>query len=56
MMRGSKTDEILSLIFILMAVAAGICYFAVKDRTVFLIIGGIAVGFRLLQYALRFFK
>jgi hypothetical protein len=55
MMRGSKTDNILSTIFILMAVAAGICFFAVEDRMVFWIIGGTAFVFRLVQYALRFF-
>jgi hypothetical protein len=55
MMRGSKTDEILSLIFMLLAVAAGVCFFAVSDRMVFWIVGGIAVVFRLIQYALRFF-
>ncbi|MDR1555435.1 MAG: MFS transporter [Tannerellaceae bacterium] len=55
MMRGSKTDEILSLIFMLLAVAAGICFFVADDRMVFWIVGGIAVVFRLIQYALRFF-
>jgi membrane-bound ClpP family serine protease len=55
MKRGSKTDDILSLIFILLAVAAGVCYFATTGRTAFWIIGGIAVVFRLVQYALRFF-
>jgi hypothetical protein len=54
-MRGSKTDDILSLIFILMTIAAGICFFVVKDRMVFWIIGGTAFVFRLVQYALRFF-
>ncbi|MDR1258567.1 MAG: hypothetical protein LBK65_04715 [Tannerellaceae bacterium] len=55
MKRGSRTDEILSLIFILMAVAAGICYFAADSKVAFWITGGIAVVFRLIQYALRFF-
>lgn len=55
MMRGSKTDEFLTLIFMLLAVAAIICFFAVSGRTVFLIVGGIAVVVRLVQYALRFF-
>lgn len=55
MMRGSKTDEILSLIFMLLALAAGICFFVAQDRMVFWIVGGIAVAFRLVQYALRFF-
>jgi hypothetical protein len=56
MMRGNKTDELLSLIFILLAVAAGICFFAVQNRMVFLVVGGIAVAFRLVHYALRLFK
>jgi hypothetical protein len=55
MRRGSRVDNILSLIFILLAVAAGVCYFAATDRMAFWIIGGIAVVFRLVQYALRFF-
>jgi hypothetical protein len=55
MMRGSKTDEILSLIFMLLAVAAGICFFVADDRMAFWIVGGIAIVFRLVQYALRFF-
>jgi hypothetical protein len=55
MKRGSKLDDILSLLFILMAIAAGVCYFAVDNRLVFWIIGGVAVVFRLIQYALRFF-
>ncbi|MDR2388180.1 MAG: MFS transporter [Tannerellaceae bacterium] len=56
MRRGSKIDDILSLIFILMAVAAGICFFAVDNRMTFWIVGGIAVIFRLIQYAFRFFN
>ncbi|MDR2811041.1 MAG: hypothetical protein LBB84_10905 [Tannerellaceae bacterium] len=56
MMRGSRTDELLSIIFILLAVAAGVCYFAVTNRMVFLVVGGVAVLFRLVQYALRFFN
>jgi hypothetical protein len=55
MKRGSKIDDILSLLFILMAIAAGVCYFAVDNKMVFWIIGGVAVVFRLIQYALRFF-
>lgn len=55
MKRGSKTDEVLSLIFMLLAVAAGVCFFVAPGRTAFWIVGGVAVGFRLVQYALRFF-
>jgi hypothetical protein len=56
MRRGSKIDDILSLIFILLAVAAGVCFFVVNDRMAFWAVGGVAVVFRLIQYALRFFN
>jgi hypothetical protein len=56
-MRGSKLDEILTLVFMLLAIAAGVCYFAVNDgHRTFLYIGGIAVVLKLVQYFLRFFK
>lgn len=55
MMRGSKTDEVFTLLFMLLAIAAIICYFAVTGRLAFLILGGIAVVLRLIQYALRHF-
>jgi hypothetical protein len=38
-----------------MAIAAAVCYFAVDNRMVFWIVGGFAVIFRIVQYALRFF-
>lgn len=53
-MRGSKTDQILTLIFMALAIAAVICYFAVSDRTAFLYCGGIAIVIRLVQYLMRF--
>lgn len=53
-MRGSKIDEILTLVFMLLAVAAIVCFFAVSDRSVFLYCGGAAVVLRLIQYLLRF--
>lgn len=54
MRRGSKADEILSLAFMLLAVAAGVCYFAAGQK-VFFIVGGIAVLMRIAQYIMRFF-
>jgi hypothetical protein len=54
MKRGSKTDDILSLLFMLLAVAAGICFFS-AGRTVFYILGSLAVIMRIVQYILRFF-
>jgi hypothetical protein len=56
MMRGSRTDEIFTLLFMVLAIAAVVCFFAVDNRTVFLILGGISVVIRLVQYALRFFR
>ena len=45
MTRGSKADEILTLVFMLLAIAAVVCYFAVSDKAVFLYCGGrIAAG------------
>ncbi|SEF40279.1 hypothetical protein [Parabacteroides chinchillae] len=54
MKRGSKIDEILTLLFMLLAIAAVICYFAVNDRSVFLYCGGAAIVLRLAQYVVRF--
>ncbi|MDR1676103.1 MAG: hypothetical protein LBR86_06525 [Tannerella sp.] len=55
MKRGSKTDEVLTLLFMLLAVAAVICFFAVDSRMAFIICGGVAVLLRMAQYILRFF-
>lgn len=54
MNRGSRTDSILTLVFMTLAVAAVVCYFAVTDHTAFLVCSGLAVVLRLLQYAMRF--
>ncbi|MDR3260966.1 MAG: hypothetical protein LBT78_03940 [Tannerella sp.] len=55
MTRGSKADELMTLLFMLLAIAAIICYFAVGNRLVFLICGGAAVVLRIIQYILRIF-
>lgn len=54
MARGSKIDSILTLLFMVLAIAAVVCYFAVSDRTAFLYFGGAAVCLRLIQYVMRF--
>ena len=54
MTRGSKADEILTLVFMLLAIAAVVCYFAVSDKAVFLYCGGAAIVLRLVQYVLRY--
>lgn len=54
MKRGSRADAILTLVFMLLAIAAVVCYFMVTDRTAFLYCGGAAIVMRLVQYVLRF--
>lgn len=55
MKRGSRADEAFTLLFMLLAIGAIICYFAVPDRAVFFTLGGIAVILRVIQYVLRYF-
>ena len=54
--RGSPADGIMSVVFMVLAIAAGICYFSVDDRRVFFVLAGVAVIFRIIQYAIRFFR
>jgi hypothetical protein len=56
MRRGSKADEIITMVFMAFAVIAGGCLLFVNDRLYFYIFGGIAVITRVIQYILRFFK
>lgn len=54
-MRGSKIDTVLTWLFMVLAVAAVICYFAFPgDRIPFLYCGGAAICFRLVQYLMRY--
>ncbi len=54
MRRGDRWDELFTLLFMLLAIAAGILYFAVKgNRLPFIVCGGVAVVLRLTQYFLR---
>lgn len=54
MKRGSRLDELFTLIFMALAIAAIVCFFAVTNRTWFLSLGGIAVVMRVVQYILRY--
>ncbi|MDH6303962.1 hypothetical protein M2459_000293 [Parabacteroides sp. PF5-5] len=56
MFRGSKADEVLTLLFMLLAIGAIVCYFAVSNRGVFLAVAGVAVIMRIVQYLMRYFK
>jgi membrane protein YdbS with pleckstrin-like domain len=55
MKRGGRLEELLTLLFMLLAIAAAICFFAVDSRLPFWICGGAAVFLRMAQYTLRFF-
>ncbi len=57
MKRGSKIDEIVTLVFMLLAIATVVCLFLTSvDRSTDLAIGGVAVVVRIIQYILRFFN
>lgn len=56
MIKGSRTDEVFTLLFMLLAIAAVVCFFAVKGHLVFYICGIAAVVVRVLQYILRYLK
>ena len=54
MRRGDRWDELFTLLFMLLAIAAGILYFTGKgNRLPFIVCGGVAVVLRLTQYFLR---
>ncbi len=54
MKRGDRWDELFTLLFMVLAIAAGILYFTVRDnRLPFILCGGAAVVLRLTQYFLR---
>lgn len=56
MERGSKTDQIMTIIFMVLAVIAVICLLFANSRIYFLSFAGVALLLRITQYALRFFK
>ncbi|MCD7935397.1 MAG: hypothetical protein LUG98_00900 [Tannerellaceae bacterium] len=55
-MRGSKLDELMTLLFMILAAVAVLVVFITNNRQYFLVIAGIAVVIRLVQYLLRFVK
>lgn len=48
-------DQLLTVLFMLVAVAAFVIFFTISDRTIFLYVGGVAVVLRLFQYGLRYY-
>jgi hypothetical protein len=55
MKKGDKWDELLTVLFMILAIAAIVVYFAKPTQPYYLICGGTAIGIRIVQYALRFF-
>ena len=54
MRRGDRWDELFTLLFMLLAIAAGVLYFTVKEnRLPFMLCGGAAILLQLVQYFLR---
>lgn len=53
-MEQGKINKILTLIFMVLAVASVILYFTVDDKTIFWYCGGAAVCIRLTQYLMKF--
>ncbi|MBR5296782.1 MAG: hypothetical protein IKU29_02805 [Parabacteroides sp.] len=55
MVRGNKINTILTIIFMVLAAVAVICYFAIPENKLpFLYSGGAAICIRLVQYLMRF--
>lgn len=46
-------DQLLTVVFMLLAVGAIVLFFVLSDRTLFYWIGGVAVALRLFQYGRR---
>lgn len=56
MKRGSRFDELFTLLFMVLAIGAIVCYFVLgNDNPTYLILGGLAVLLRVAQYIMRFF-
>ena len=56
MKRGDKWDELLTVLFMTLAIVAIVLFFAKPAQPFYLICGGIAIAIRVLHYALRFFS
>ena len=56
MMRGSKLDDIMTIVFMILALGAGVCFLFMSDRSYALAFGGIAIVLRIIQYILRYLK
>ena len=57
MRQRSRYDELATTIFMLLAIGAAVCFFVLdKGNPTYMVLGGLAVLVRLVQYAIRFFR
>ena len=56
MKRGDKWDELLTVLFMTLAIAAVVVFFAKPSQPYYWICGGMAIIIRILHYVLRFFS
>ena len=57
MKKGSKYDDIIKLVFMILAIITVICLFMPSvSHSVAMTVGGIAVILRIVQYILRYFN
>ena len=51
-----RFDELITVLFMILAIGAVICFFALgSGDPTYLILGGLAVVIRIIQYVVRFF-
>lgn len=55
MKRGGRFDELLTLVFMALAIGAIVCFFALKGNPAYLVLGGVAIVIRIAQYIMRLF-
>jgi len=60
MKRGSPLDELLTVIFMVLAIGGIVCFFVLgsykgSNNLTYLILGGIAIVLRIVQYIMRMF-
>ena len=56
MKRGDKWDELLSVLFMVLAFVAVVLFFAKPQQPYYMICGGSALLLRLVHYAIRYFS
>ena len=57
MKKGSKIDDIITLLFMILAVITVVCLFIpAASHSLAMAVGGIAIIVRIIQYILRFFN